>query len=71
MKWFITLFFALSPIVIPLQASQADNSTAPNFGPLASLFGEWQGKDPEGKPMTVSYSVDRRWHEPGGNDDES
>jgi hypothetical protein len=55
MKWLITLFFALSPILIPLQASQADNSTAPNFGPLASLIGEWQGKDPEGKPMTASY----------------
>ena len=55
MKWLITLFFALSPIVIPLQASQADHSTAPNFGPLASLVGEWQGKDPEGKPMTASY----------------
>jgi hypothetical protein len=41
--------------VIPLQASQADHSTAPNFGPLASLVGEWQGKDPEGKPMAVSY----------------
>lgn len=55
MKWLITLFLALSPIVIPLQASQADNSTAPNFGPLASLVGEWHGKDPEGKPMTASY----------------
>jgi hypothetical protein len=55
MKWLMALFFALSPIVIPLQASQADHSTAPNFGPLASLVGEWQGKDPEGKPMTASY----------------
>ncbi|MDN5941214.1 MAG: hypothetical protein L0H94_04950 [Nitrospira sp.] len=55
MKWLISLFFALSPIVIPLQTSQADNSTASNFGPLASLVGEWQGKDPEGKPMTASY----------------
>ena len=55
MRWLITLFLGLSPIVIPLQASQADNSTAPNFGPLASLVGEWQGKDPEGKQMTVSY----------------
>ncbi|MBH0199494.1 MAG: hypothetical protein HP497_08760 [Nitrospira sp.] len=55
MKWLITLFLAFSPIVIPLQASQADTSTAHNFGPLASLVGEWQGKDPEGKPMAVSY----------------
>jgi hypothetical protein len=55
MKWLITLFLALSPIMTPLQASQADNSTAPNFGPLASLVGDWQGKDPEGKPMTASY----------------
>jgi hypothetical protein len=55
MKWLITLFFALSPIVMPLQASHADPSTTPNFGPLASLVGEWQGKDPEGKPMAVSY----------------
>ncbi len=55
MKWLMALFFALSPIVIPLQASQADHSTAPNFGPLASLVGEWQGKDPEGKPMNASY----------------
>ncbi len=55
MKWLITLFFALSLIVIPLQASKADTSTAPNFGPLASLIGEWEGKDPDGKPMAVSY----------------
>lgn len=55
MKWLITFFLAWSPIMIPLQASQADNPTAPNFGPLASLVGEWQGKDPEGKPMTASY----------------
>jgi hypothetical protein len=55
MKWFITLSLILYAVVGPLQQVQADNSTAPDFGPLASLVGDWQGKDPEGKPMAVSY----------------
>ena len=55
MKWFITLSLILYAIAVPLQRVQADNSTAPDFGPLASLIGEWQGKDPEGKPMNASY----------------
>jgi hypothetical protein len=55
MKWLITLSLILFTIAVPLQQVQADNATAPNFGPLASLVGEWQGKDPEGKPMTASY----------------
>ena len=55
MKWFITLSLVLYAIAMPLQPVQADTSTPPDFGPLASLIGEWQGKDPEGKPMAVSY----------------
>jgi hypothetical protein len=55
MKWFITLSLILFAIAVPLQQVQADNSTSPNFGPLAALIGDWQGKDPEGKPMTASY----------------
>src|SRR5437016_6306267 len=55
MKWFITRSLILLAIMMPLQAAQADNPTPPDFGPLASLTGEWQGKDPEGKPMTASY----------------
>ncbi|THI87598.1 MAG: hypothetical protein CAF41_006650 [Nitrospira sp. CG24A] len=55
MKWLITLSLILYAFAVPLQPVQADSSTAPNFGPLASLVGEWQGKDPEGKPMTASY----------------
>jgi len=55
MKWFITHSLILFAVMIPLQAAQADNPTPPDFGPLASLIGEWQGKDPEGKPMTASY----------------
>ena len=55
MKWFITLSLPLYAVAVLLQPVQADHSTAPNFGPLASLVGEWQGKDPEGKPMTMSY----------------
>jgi hypothetical protein len=55
MKWLITFSLILSAVAVPLQWVQADNSTAPDFGPLASLIGEWQGKDPEGKPMTASY----------------
>ena len=55
MKWFITLSLILYAAAVSLQPVQADSSTAPNFGPLASLVGEWQGKDPEGKPMTASY----------------
>lgn len=55
MKWFATLSIFLFASAISLQLAQADNSTPPDFGPLASLIGEWQGKDPEGKPMTVSY----------------
>ncbi len=37
------------------QRAQINNPTPPDFGPLASLVGEWRGKDPEGKPMTASY----------------
>lgn len=55
MKWLITLSLILCALAVPLQRGQADTSTAPDFGPLASLVGEWQGKDPEGKPMTASY----------------
>ena len=55
MKWVITLSLILFAVAIPLQRAQADSPSPPNFGPLASLVGEWQGKDPEGKPMTVSY----------------
>ena len=55
MKWPIILSLILYAVVGPLQQVQADNSTAPDFGPLASLVGEWQGKDPEGKPMTATY----------------
>ena len=55
MKWFITLSLPLYAVAVLLQPVQADHSTAPNFGPLASLVGEWQGKASEGKPMTVSY----------------
>ena len=55
MKWFITLSLILYAVAVPFQRVQADNSTAHGFGPLASLIGEWQGKDPEGKPMNASY----------------
>ena len=55
MKWFITLFLILPAIAMPLQRTQAESPKSPDFGPLASLVGEWQGKDAEGKPMTVSY----------------
>jgi hypothetical protein len=55
MKWCITRSLILFAVMIPLQAVQADNSTPSDFGPLASLVGEWQGKDPEGKPITASY----------------
>jgi hypothetical protein len=51
----IALSLILYAVSVPLRRVQADNSTAPDFGPLASLVGEWQGKDPEGKPMTASY----------------
>jgi len=55
MKWFITLFLILPAIGLPLQRAQAESPKSPDFGPLASLVGEWQGKDAEGKPMTMSY----------------
>jgi hypothetical protein len=55
MKWLITLSLILFGVVIPLQRTQADSPKPSDFGPLASLVGEWQGKDPEGKPMTASY----------------
>ena len=55
MKWLITRSLTLFAIMMPLQAAQADNPTPPDFGPLASLVGEWQGKNTEGKPMTASY----------------
>ncbi|MDZ4853357.1 MAG: hypothetical protein SGJ26_00595 [Nitrospirota bacterium] len=55
MKWPVALSLILYAVAIPLQPVQADNSTASDFGPLASLVGEWQGKDPDGKRMAVSY----------------
>ena len=55
MKWVITLSLILFAVAMPFQPALADNPQPPDFGPLASLIGEWQGKDPEGKPMTVSY----------------
>jgi hypothetical protein len=55
MKQLITLSLILFAVAVPLRQVQADNATAPDFGPLASLVGDWQGKDPEGKPMAVSY----------------
>ena len=55
MNRFITFSLILFAVAVPLQLVQADTSTPHNFGPLASLVGEWQGKDPEGKPMTASY----------------
>lgn len=55
MKWFITLSLILYAVAVPFQRVQADSSTVPDFGQLASLVGEWQGKDPEGKPMALSY----------------
>ena len=70
MKWLITLSLILYAFAVPLQPVQADSSTAPNFGPLASLVGEWQGKDPEGKPMTASYQWTGSGTTSGRNDDE-
>ena len=55
MKRFITLALFLFAVAVPFQRVQADNLPSPDFGSLASLIGEWQGKDPEGKPMTASY----------------
>ena len=55
MKWLIILSLILFTVAAPFQLVQADTSTPHDFGPLASLVGEWQGKDPEGKPMTASY----------------
>src|SRR5262245_35140651 len=42
-------------VAVPLQWVQADNPISPDFGPLASLVGEWEGKDTDGKSMTPSY----------------
>jgi len=55
MKRFIPLALFLFAVALPFQRVQADTSPSSDFGPLASLIGEWQGKDPEGKPMTASY----------------
>ena len=55
MKRVITLALFLFAVAVPFRLVQADTSTPQDFGTLASLVGEWQGKDPEGKPMTVSY----------------
>ncbi len=70
MKWFITLSLILYAIAMPLQRVQADNSTSLDFGPLASLVGEWQGTGPGWETDDRVISVDRRRHESGGNDDE-
>lgn len=42
-------------LVTPFQAAQVDTPKPPDFGSLALLVGEWQGKDPERKPMTASH----------------
>jgi hypothetical protein len=55
MNFFATLSIVLFASAISFQRAQAESSTPADFGPLASLIGEWQGKDPEGKPMTASY----------------
>ena len=55
MKRFIPLALFLFAVAVPFQRVQADTSAPQDFGPLVSLVGEWQGKDPEGKPMTASY----------------
>jgi hypothetical protein len=55
MKWCVTLSLILLAVAMPFQRAQADTPKPPDFGPLASLVGEWQGKNPEGKPMTASY----------------
>jgi hypothetical protein len=55
MKWFITLSIIMFAVAIPLHRAQADNLKPLDFGLLASLAGEWLGKDPEGEPMTASY----------------
>lgn len=55
MRWLILLSLILLTVVRPAQRALADNQQAPDFGPLASLIDEWQGKDPEGKPMALSY----------------
>ena len=55
MKRFSALALFLFAVAVPFQLVQADTSVPPDFGSLASLVGEWQGKDPEGKPMTASY----------------
>ena len=49
MKRFITLVLFLFAVAVPFQRVQADNLPSSDFGPLASLIGEWQGKDPEVK----------------------
>jgi hypothetical protein len=55
MKLLIARSLILIAVMIPLQQAQADDPKLLDFGPLASLIGEWKGKDPEGKPMTTSY----------------
>jgi hypothetical protein len=55
MKWFITLSIILLVVAMPLHRAQADNLKPLDFDPLALLVDEWQGKDPEGEPMTASY----------------
>jgi hypothetical protein len=55
MKWFITLSIILLVVAMPFHRAQADYLKPLGFDPLALLVGEWQGKDPEGKPMTASY----------------
>ena len=55
MKWFITLSIILLVVAMPFHRAQADNLKPLDFDPLALLVGEWQGKDPEGEPMTASY----------------
>jgi hypothetical protein len=55
MKWFITLSIILLAVAMPFHRAQADNLKPLDLDPLALLVDEWQGKDPEGEPMTASY----------------
>ena len=57
MKHGLTLALAAAVIALSTPSLLAQNGATAGFDKLKSLAGEWHGKAPDGKNVTVSYQV--------------
>lgn len=57
MKKQFMLIVGLAALIIWSSSILAKNDAEKSFETLQSLVGEWQGKTPEGKTVTLSYEV--------------